>query len=46
MLAWVLELVSAREGYSDEEDTKVDAARLWLLLLIGQEKAHASTPSN
>ena len=39
MLSWLLELVNSQEGRSDEEDMKVDAARLWLLTLIGREKA-------
>jgi hypothetical protein len=39
MLSWLLKLVNSQEGRSDEEYMKVDAARLWLLILIGKEKA-------
>lgn len=39
MLEWLLKLVTTREGHSNEEDIKVDCAKMWLLLLIGKEKA-------
>ncbi len=43
ILRWLLLLAEAREGASDDEDLKVDAARLWLGLLIRTEEVYAPT---
>jgi len=41
ILEWLLELVNAQEGKSDETDLKVDAARLWLGALIETSERHS-----
>jgi len=38
LLSWLLEIANAREGHSDAEDMKVDAARMWLSLLWKGDK--------